>query len=199
MNDQTPTPEHEAEVIEFSDKDREDLAALGVTTGEVPEFHTILEVWSKVLEPAAAEMDAKITPTWANRMVTQYQELHFADMPAYQKLYFGRLLTLADIVDAEIDSDPEATSYRSPEEDVEHNSGHYKTILFEWQKEFIRWELAWDPTSETAAVEIAAIAELHKVFFGQTGITQFLDNIKFEFSDQDQAELAAALDELKEG
>lgn len=187
------------ESIEFSEQDVADLQQLGITDGDVPTYHPILEVWREVLKPARAEASAKVTPTWANRIVTSYTGITYADMENYRNTYFQMLLKLADILDETIASDEECLNYETPEEDVEHNSTHYRTLLTEWQVQLLRWEMDWECTAEDAAVKIAALSEIHKTVFGPTGITAFLDNIKFQFTEADQAELGAALEAVKEG
>lgn len=193
------------ETVEYTEVDQADILQMygepdgGAERPDLPEpsFHTVLEVWREVLKPAAQEATKKVTPQWANRMVASYAQLTFADMNDLRDLYFFRIGELAGIVDAEIAVDDQALRWSTPEEDAVENAAHYKGILTEWQCKFLGWELAWDCASPGAAVELAAISEVHKMFFGQTGLTQFLDNIRFEFTDADQAELAGALEELR--
>lgn len=167
--------------------------------GEAPTYHPVLRVWREVLKPAREEAMQKVTPQWANRIVTSYRDIGFGDMEAYRDRYFAKILELADILDEEIATDEDCLTYTTPEEDVEHNSGHYKRLLTDWQKAILGWELAWDTTDPYAGVELAAISEVHKMYFGETGITAFLDNIKFEFTDADSAALRDELEELKVG
>ena len=49
-----------------------------------------------------------------------------------------------------------------------------------------------------AAVAGAVTSELHDMFFGATGLTQYLDNIKFEFTEADQRALADSLIEARD-
>jgi hypothetical protein len=189
-----------SETIDYSQQDQEDLAQLfEMPSGETnaPAFHPILEVWREVLKPAAAEGQKKVTPQWANKMVQSYPELKFADCNALRDTYYEKLQTMFEIVVAEIDEDEECLNAATPEEDREENGKHYKNILLHWQLRFLGWELQWDCTDGDAAIELAAISETHKIFFGDTGLTQFLDNIKFEFTEDDALEIAAQLEELR--
>lgn len=187
----------ENNVIEFSDQDKADLEALGIPEGEVPTFHPVLEVWREVLKPAAAEGTKKVTPQWASRMVSTYARLDYADMEDVRDRYFGKLAELSHILDLEIASDENCLSYSTPEEDAEHNSLHYKQLLIDWQRQFLQWELDWACTEESAVAELAAISEAHKMFFSETGITAYLDNIKFQFTEADSNDLAEALNDLR--
>lgn len=164
-----------------------------------PEYHTILEVWDKVLEPAKTDKLKKISPAWAQRICSAYQGMRFKDMDEYRNLYFDRIIDLHNIVKGEIASDPECLEWRTPETDVEHNSVHYKNILMNWQKQILQWELDWNNNAALAHVDIAAISEVHKMFFSETGLTAFLDNIKFEYTEADQAQLVEVLEEMKAG
>jgi hypothetical protein len=163
-----------------------------------PAYHTILQVWREVLAPAEAESKKKITPQWANRIVTTYNGIGFGDMFAFKNEYFGKIMELAAILEAEIATDDECLNLLTPEEDVEGNTHHYINVLTEWQKAFLQWELDWEVLHPHAAVQLAAIAEVHKMFFEQTGLVALLDQIKFEFTDADREQLALALDELRE-
>jgi hypothetical protein len=166
---------------------------------EQASYHTILEVWSKVLDPAAEERRKPVTPQWASRIVNTYPQVDYADMVVYRDLYFERVEALEAILQAAIDSDEECLKHTSAEEDVEKNGHLYLGILFDWQKQFMLWELEWDCTRATAAIEVAATSELHRMFFAQEGLTALLDQINFEFTDEDRDALAEALVELREG
>lgn len=160
-------------------------------------YHTILELWRGVLAPAKDEKDARITPQWANRVVATYQEISFKDMKAFQEDYFAKVLDLADILDEEIAEDPECLNPSSAEEDREVNSLRYLNIMVLWQSMFLLWELEWAPEDELAAVQIAAMSEVHKMFFGENGILGLLDQIKFEFNEEHQEMLVGALEGIR--
>lgn len=181
------------EEIEIPDN----ISDLYEAAGGAP-FNTILRVWREVLAPAEEERKGRITPQWANRIVTSYQGISFQDVPDFQANYFDKILELAAIVDVEIETDPECLNLRTPEEDKEHNTHHYLNIMTNWQLAFLQWEMNWDCMNQFAAVELAAMSEVHKMFFDQTGLMSLLDNIKFEFTDADRDTLATAMNELRE-
>jgi len=159
-------------------------------------YHTLLEVWRGVLKPAEAEAKKLVTPQWANRIVSSYNGISFADMNQFRDLYFDRVRDLAKILDIEIESDDECLNLTTPEEDVEHNAHHYKNVLLNWQKTFMLWELDWRCDDEMAAIDLATISEVHKMFFDQNGLIGLLDQIKFEFTDDDRMFLQQELGEL---
>lgn len=183
---------------QLTDQDKADLASLDALTEEVA-YHPILQVWREILKPAATEALKKPTPQYASRLVASYNHLTYADVAVVHERYYAKILELAAMVDDVIAHDPDCLTYGSPEEDVVENGRHYKDLLRDWQVRFMEWELAWDTTQPDAVIELAAISEVHKAFFGQTGITQFLDNIKLEYTEADQAELAELLESMKEG
>lgn len=168
-------------------------------TLEAPPFHPLLKVWQEVLRPAAAEAAKKVSPQWANRIVSSYAGVNFADVSTFRDIYFGKLEQLQQLLADEIATDEDCLSYTTPEEDVVENAQHYRNLLQTWQLAILRWELDWDSDHEHAAIELASISEVHKMFFGDMGIVNFLDNIKFEYTDADREELAAALQALKDG
>ena len=161
-------------------------------------YHTILEVWREVLKPAADEQYKRITPQWATRVIAAYPEIAYADMPAFRELYFGSILHLASILDDEISGDDECLNLTSAEEDVEHNTHHYLNVLFSWQMQFMQWEIEWDCTAPDAALRVAALGEVHKMFFDPMGLTALLDQINFEFTDTDRDTLGEMLANLIE-
>lgn len=187
--------------VELTEQDERDLARLQAEPDGIPEptFHPILKVWQAVLEPAEQELNAAVTPQWANRIVSAYAGVTFADMLEYRERYFSKIIDLARILDDEIEGDADCLKYTQPEEDAEHNSAHYKNVLLNWQMMFLTWEMEWDTADPQAATELAAISEVHKMFFGDTGLTQFLDNIKFEFTEADQMQMTEALEDFKGG
>jgi hypothetical protein len=162
-------------------------------------YNTILRVWREVLAPAEDERKKRITPQWANRICSTYRGIEFYDMPTFRDRYFDLVRDLALIVDAEIDSDAECLNASTPEEDAEQNTFHYINVIINWQKVFLTRELDWECEDENASIDLAVLAEVHKMFFDQTGLTSLLDNIPFEFTDADRDLLAAELEDLKEG
>lgn len=177
----------------MSEETIDDLAA---EANKAP-YHSILEVWRAVLAPAEAERGSRITPQWANRIVTSYREIGFKDMLRFRDMYFDRILELLIILDDEIALDDECLNVTNAEEDVEQNTVHYLNILFNWQKCILSHELAWRPDHEDAPIVIGVLSEVHKMFFETTGLTGLLDQINFEFTDDDRQLLASELDDMK--
>ena len=161
-------------------------------------YNSILRIWAEVLKPAEQERYKKITPQWANRICNTYRELNFADVPKFRDSYFDKILELANILDLESATDDECLNVTTPEEDVQHNTFHYLNVLIDWQKALLSWELAWDCTDECAAAELAAISEVHRMFFDQNGLTALLDQIKFVMTDDHRDLLAASLQEMRD-
>jgi len=166
---------------------------------EEPPFNTILKVWKEVLVPIETESKANITPQWATRIINSFVGVTFADMLEFQDRYFDKLRQFRDILHTEIDSDPDCLSYTTPADDVENNAHHYKNVMMTWQMALLQWELDWDTADPAAAVELAAISEVHKMFFGDLGFTAHLDSIGLQFNDDDQAELLEALEGMRGG
>lgn len=179
-----------------TDEEIEDFIGEGPDDG--PEYHTVLEVWKAVLSNAPGEAAQEVPPAWASRIVTSYPQIQYQDMERFRDLYFGLVIELANIVELEIETDDECLNNFTPEDDIEHNTWHYKNILRDWQLAVLQRELDWRCTNDTAAIELAVIGEVNKMFFGDQGFTQHLGQIKMQFDEADQAELSEALDELKE-
>ena len=162
-------------------------------------YHPILKVWREVLVPARTERHNRITPQWASRLVNTYPGITFPDVLGFKDLYFDRIETMLGVLEDLIDTDSECLTPSTPEEDVEHNADHYLQMITNWQIVILRWELEWDCQDPRAPIELATIAEIHKMFFGEQGLTSLLDNIPFEFSDMHRDALALSLQEFREG
>lgn len=192
-----PEVEETFEHDDLSEKDKADLAALDSL--EDIEYHTLLEVWTALLEPAAAELGKRVHPQWATRTISQYPEMTFAAMPLFRDLYYGKLGEMKKILADEIASDDRCLDRKERVEDATDNATHYKNLLLLWQMQIQEWEIAWDTAHPDAPADLASISEVHKLFFGEMGIVQHLSEIGFEFTEDDQQVLADALQAQREG
>lgn len=188
--------------VELTEQDEADIHRLYSEPDGPPSFHTVLQVWRDVLAVAERERKTPISPQWAMKILGSYVGITFADCLEVHERYFDKLIELRDILTWEISQDEDCLTWTTPEEDVEHNAHHYKQVLILWQMAVLQWELDWDCADPLAGSELAAISEVHKLFFGDAnrpGMSAYLDNIQFQFDDHDQAELVAALEEMKAG
>lgn len=185
-------PDTAAEVIDMFNRGAEP---------EAPAYHTILEVWREVLVPATVEATKKPAPPWAAKMVQLYPQLSYPDCVDLRDRYFAKLQSIRDIIDLEIAANPGCLDYTTAEDDVAENTEIYESILMTWQALVLQWELEWDCTATGAAAELASISEAHKTMFGdsgRSGLSAFLDNIKFEYLESTQATISEALTELRD-
>ena len=166
--------------------------------GGEEEYRTILELWAAVLKPAEGELGKKVLPQWGSRIVGNYPEISFKDLNDFRDMYYRRVMDLADILDYQIATDDECLKRISAEEDAQLNGLLYRTIIIEWQKQFLTWELDWDCTHPFAAISLASMAEVHKMFFSPEGLIGLLDQIDIQFTDDDREALAEELQELKD-
>jgi hypothetical protein len=181
------------ETIETPEEISDEEIAKFIGIDKASEFHPVLEAWREVLKPIDGEKDARVTPQWATTICGRYREINFADMPEFQRRFYGHLLELRGLVHDEIASDGQCLEASTPQEDAERNSYHYKNLLMQWQLAVMQWEKEWDVTDPHAGVELAAIAEAHRMFFGPQGFTSYLDQIAFEYTEADQQDMADAL------
>lgn len=186
------------ETIEIDDVP-DDLSGLGEAQPQAP-YRTLLEIWRAVLEPAVShEMRTEpISPQWATKMVTMYPGVGFADVETIHHGVFDLAAELGQILDNEIASDDECLKKANATEDAAENSKHYKDLLALWQIHILEAELAWRPSSPSAAVELAILSEVQQMFLGETGLAAHLDSIGFEFTEADRDELAQHLQSARE-
>jgi hypothetical protein len=182
------TPDQPIESIEIPD----DVSELTDGGHEALPYRSLLEIWRAVIQPAVSGEMRKdpISPQWATKMVTTYPGISFADVDGIHHGVFDLAAELGALLDEEIASDDECLKVVSAEEDVERNSGHYRNMLIAWQVHLMLIELNWKPSDKRAAVQLAVLSEVQQMFLGQTGLVAHLDTIGFQYTDEDQAELA---------
>jgi hypothetical protein len=192
-----PTSEHIELPEELSDQDRADLESMWGEQDEA-KYHSILQVWREVMSPENIEANKGWTMQWAVQLCGKYPQLTFDQIPVFHDFYFMLLEDLAQQVRDKIEENEDCLKVANAEEDVAENHQAYKDLLFSWQLRLQEFELAWDPTSETAAAAVAAIGEVQAFFFSDRGLTAHLEVIKLEFTDEDQTELRIALEAQRE-
>lgn len=198
MSESEYTEHVEPPVIDvLSAQDEEDLAKLLAEEAPEATYHTILQVWSEILKEENLEANAVITLAWAQAIVGKYHGITFADLPAFRDAYFEKIREMVKILRLEIETDDECLNHKTMDEDRELNAEHYLNILHQWQLAFLQTELEWDCTADTAAIDVAVLAEVHEIFFGQKGLVGHLEAIKLEFSEADQQDLMDALSEFR--
>lgn len=193
----TPVPEYE-ESIEppLSELDQAELDALDA---EPPTYHTLLQVFRTVLEPAREDQTQRVGPGWASRITQTFPKIELQDMNRFRDLYFAKVLEMLDILEYIISTDDQALGRLDIESDREGNWHHYRNLLELWQAQIVTWEKNWNCEDPDAAIELGAISEVHRMFFGAEGLTAFLDNIGFQLTEADQTEMAEVLNEIKAG
>jgi hypothetical protein len=176
--------------------DAQEVGALLEDAGQA-EYHTLLEIWLKVLEPAEKLRTSRITPQEASRIVNSYPGMHLRDMDAFRRLFYEKVESFYRILRETVSEDDEALKRTTAEEDAKENRHLYLMVLFSWQHHILLWELEWMYDDPEAAAEMAAISEIHKMFFSDNGITSLLDQIGFEFDDADREALVEMLEETR--
>lgn len=188
-------PDTVAEVVDLFNRQPDEPEA------EAPAYHTILEVWREVLSAAEPEGRKKPAPQWCGKMVSSYPNLTFAECLSVRDRYFAKLAQVLDVLNFEIDSHPGCLSHTTPEDDVAENTEIYQAVLLTWQQLFLQWELEWTCNHVSAPAEFAALAEAYKTLFGDAGrpgISAYLDNVKFEYTEDFQATVGELLHEQRE-
>ena len=137
------------------------------------------------------ERTEKITPQWANRIITTYNGLTFSDMPIFRDRYFDKLAELEGILHDEIASDDECLNHATPEEDVREQHLPLPQRPDQLAEGVPRLGAGLGlHRHRCRSIELAAISEVHRMFFDEIGLTALLDQIKFEFTDEDRDLLA---------
>lgn len=170
-----------------------------INEAEQAPYHTIAELWSKVLVPARHEQHARVTPQLATRLVQTYAEVTYAQTAKYMPLFHEKVIGLLEILENTLDeaAHDEALNVTSAEEDAAQNRQMYIQIITDWQEQMLRWEMEWTPDTPDAGLKVAILSEVHKMFFEQNGIISLLDHINFEFTDDDRTRLTENLEAVR--
>ena len=156
----------------------------------------LLVIWRELLSNIDTERNARITLAQAQKITSTWPQLEYGDVPAYLDMYYEFLQEMRGIVLAELDSDPKAEEQFGDDDAVE-NRQHYINILFNWNLATSRWEKQWNTTAHNAAIGVAAIVDAHSFFLSQTGLVAHLNEIGFQFTEEDSAKLAQELAEAE--
>lgn len=191
--------------FELSEQDKADLALLGEVDeperpGEQPKEapkHTVLEVWRELLSNIDKARSERVDPHTANRIVTNWPKLSYADIPAYWSAYYDRLEEIHKILLAEIERDPAAL--QRVDNDAEENLEHYLNLLLLWQEAVLLWQREWDVTSPDAALTLAAMADAQTFVLGDKGLVAHLDAAHVALTADDNKAMLGLLTEWAEG
>lgn len=173
-----------------------DLPEEAPATPEAP-YQPIIKVFREVLKPSVEESKKEPTPNWCIQMIGSYPGITYADMPDVQTRFYVIIDELKAVVEYEISEKPDCLSFGDAKTDMSENRTLYLNLLLKWQEVLLSHELEWDASAPWAAAEVAAISEVHKMFFSQNGITAFLHQAGFEFTEADQSDIAEALDAMR--
>lgn len=185
----------------LSDQDIADLESLGLTDEQAASSRTILEIWQAHLAPADEAMTERITPGYANKIVSTWPKLSYQDTGLYHKLFHDRVIELRSVLDEVIEAHREEypDAFEHVEDDGEYNESAYLEVIYRWQARIQEWEHNWEVTGPISHIEVAVIADVTSFFVGQMGIVQFLDNVGFRFDAELQNHVRQRLTEHLEG
>ena len=162
-------------------------------TPERPEAepHTLLEIWAAVLSNIEHVEAQPVSMQMAARITSVYPQIKVQECGLYMTCYHSALRELRSILLDEIESDPDCFKYA--EDDAVKNRHHYLNLLTQWQLQVQQWDKEWDCTELEAHIWLAAYADAGTFVLGKEGLVAHLDQINFEFTDEDAAGIYAVL------
>lgn len=144
--------------------------------------HSLLEMWSEVLSNVEPEKAAKISPQAAMGVLSKWPTLMMKDVPLYVEAYYTHLEEYRDILNKVIAFNPKALLHVG-EEDAAQNRRLYFEVVGRWQRLQREIEEAWTVESDTAAIELAALADSTNFILGSTGLVAHLEQLGLEPTD----------------
>lgn len=166
---------------------------------EAPESHSLLEVWQAVLSNGKTLRHDPSSMQEVMAVTHRYPQIKVQEVSRYRMLYFDVLQEFADLLDAEIASDPECFKHAEPEADGTENRHHYLNLLAQWNALGAQLESEWNSNDDDAHLTFAAILEARNFLLGQQGLVAHLESIDFALSEDESAELVAATFAGQEG
>ena len=170
-------------------------------TPEIPEpsYHSVAEVWLRVLEANESVREGGVNMTAAASLTQSYPHLTFQDCYPVHERFHTIMSGMLDILEGVLAGRAHAFSVDNPVDDLELNRQLYIDLLREWQKELVSLELMWSPVFPDAAIQFAAFHLAYKFFFDpSTGLVNHLESIKLTLTEDERNELAEALQAHKE-
>ena len=157
------------------------------------ERHTLLEVWSSVLDNIEHDAAEKITMRVAATVVSRWPTIKIQDVGAYMEYYYNALKNLREILRDEIATDKKAIYRVDMENDAEGNRHHYLSLLTNWQLQVAQWEKDWSHSDSDALLQMAAFSDAASFVLGQEGLIAHLQEINFQFYPEDAEAVQAAV------
>ena len=145
---------------------------------------SLLEMWSVVLSNIDAEQGSKISPQAAMGVLSKWPTLTMRDVPLYVSHYYDLLSEYRDVLGKVVEHNPKAYLHTG-EKDPELNRALYFEVVGRWQKTQREIEEAWSVESETAAIELAALADSTNFILGATGLVAHLEQLGLEPSEEE--------------
>lgn len=178
--------------IELSEADKNDIEEM---FAEEPTQRTVLEVWTKLLESIDVSALDKVSIHAANRIVMQWPQLRFSDLPKYNTRYHEIFILMRDVVAEQVALHPDA--FENVSDDAVANHGAYVEIIFGWQAVILKLEHEWDASDPDCAIELAAIADVSSAVVGNQGLVEHLSQIRFQFDEAQQEAVTLRLQEYQ--
>lgn len=178
------------EPINLTEQDLADIEQMHAEEAYNPaEREPLLVIWEDLLSHIDTERHAKITLPIAQKTVSRWPQLSYADMPRYHELYFEYLNQMRQPVLDALSADPESREVPG-NEDAETNRKHYLEILFEWNALASLWQFQWETTDPEAAIKIAAMIDANGFFLSQTGLVAHFHEIGLRLTEEEQQAMA---------
>lgn len=159
-----------------------------------PEPITLLETWRELLKSIDTTRDEPIGPAEASRILQKWPNLKVQELSLHKAWFYDYLSTMHSILLLELAQDPAALQHI--EDDAVDNHHHYLNLIMQWQLQLQHWTSSWDSDAKDAHITMAALAETQQFFFGPNGMSNHLDQIQFEFTEDDATLVAEALESM---
>lgn len=182
------------ESTETMPDDVQGFLAAAQSSDTTPEY-SLLKVWQEVLSNIEEAMETRLSMAAVNNITRAWPQIKVQEASTYHWAYHSNLLVMRRILEAVIGSDEDAID-REGKEDIELNRKHYITLLTEWQRQVVRWELDWNSEDKEAHIWMAAFLTVGEFFFGDSGLVRHLDLRGFELSDDEAAAIWAEAKEV---
>lgn len=153
-----------------------------------PLDRTLLEVWTILLQDGLATREAPIQMQDALAIINRHPFVPMSDLHVYNDTLYDLVQEALDSVVAIVHDNPECLDNTGEDEDSDavKNHGLYLTVIVDWNTLLLKHVKAWTHTMENAEARLAGHVDASNMLIGSQGLLNHLDQIKFQYSDEDR-------------
>lgn len=164
-----------------------------LTLTETGKERSLLRVWKEILSNIEQSAEERIDLGLAGRLVRNWPQLSFQDIPTYHRLYHELLQECRGPLIEALDTYPDAIDI-PVEEDLSENEHIYRDLLVSWNLIISDKAEKWDVTDPESHIQFAVIFDVQAFLLDSRGLVGHLEARGFTITTE---ELTEAIEEAR--